>query len=103
MTDVIDFLERMGQDAQLRHGSQDELELALSNTELAPELQSAILAKDQAQLETLLGQVPQCSVFFTSKEDEEQDDESEETEESPSRSPDESHERIGSRAAGPAG
>lgn len=98
MTDVIDFLERMGQDAQLRHGSQDELELALSSTELAPELQSAILAKDQAQLETLLGQVPQCSVFFPSKEDEEQDDESEETEETPSRKPDENPERTGHQA-----
>ena len=103
MTDVIDFLERMGQDAQLRHGSQDELELALGNTELAPELQFAILAKDQAKLETLLGQGPQCNVFFPSKEDEEQDDESEETEETPSRKPDESPERTGSRTVMPAG
>ncbi len=103
MTDVIDFLERIGQDAQLRHGSQDELELALSSTDLAPDLQSAILAKDQARLGTLLEQVPQCNVFFPSKEDEEQDDESEETEESPSRRPDESPERIGSRATVPAG
>lgn len=92
MTDVLDFLERLGQDAQLRHGSQDDLELALSNTGLASELQSAILAKDPARLGTLLGQVPQCNVFFPSKEDEEQDDESEETEESPSRKPDESSE-----------
>jgi hypothetical protein len=89
MTDVVDFLERMGQDAQLRHASQDDLELALTSAEIVPELRGAILAKDQAQLEALLGRVPQCSVFFPSKEDEEQDDESEETEETPSRKPDE--------------
>lgn len=89
MTDVIDFLERVGQDAQLRHASLDEVELALTSAEVVPELRGAILAKDQAQLEALLGRSPQCSVFFPSKEDEEQEDESEESEETPSRKPDE--------------
>ena len=79
MSDVIDFLERMGQDAQLRHGSQSEVELALASAEVAPELQSAILAKDQARLETLLGQVPLCAVFFPGEEEEEEEDETEET------------------------
>jgi hypothetical protein len=64
MSDVIDFLESMGQDAQLRHGSQDEVKSALTTAEIAPELQSAILAKDQVRLETLLGQAPLCVVFF---------------------------------------
>ena len=86
MTDVIDFLERMGQDAQLRHASQDEVELALTNAEIAPELQTAILAKDQAHLETLLGQVPLCAMFMPGEEVEE---EGGEDEESPSKEPDE--------------
>lgn len=86
MSDVIDFLEKMGQDAQLRHGSQGEVELALASAEVAPELQSAILAKDQARLETLLGQAPLCAVFFPGEEEEEED----ETEETPSE-PGEEH------------
>jgi len=89
MSDVIDFLERMGQDAQLRHGSQEEVELALTSAEIAPELQAAILAKDQAQLEGLMGQTPICVAYFPGQEDEEQEDETEET---PSREPGESPE-----------
>ncbi len=82
MTNVIDFLERMGQDAQLRHASQDEVELALTSAEIAPELQAAILAKDQTYLQTLLGQDPLCGMLFPGKEDEQED---EDTEETPSR------------------
>ncbi|MFC5579929.1 hypothetical protein [Rhodanobacter terrae] len=99
MTDVIDFLEQMGQDAQLRHGSQDEVELALTSTEIAPELQAAILTKDQARLETLLGQIPLCVAFFPGEEEEEEEDETEET---PSREPGEAPEHIGRRAVIPA-
>jgi hypothetical protein len=92
MTDVIDFLERMGQDAQLRHASQDEVELALTSAEIAPELQVAILANNPARLETLLGQVSVCSALFPGKEDEDDGDESEET---PSRQPDDVPEHSG--------
>ncbi len=91
MTDVIDFLERMGQDAQWRHASQDEVELALTSAEIAPELQAAILARDQAHLETLLGQAPVCGCFFPGKEEEEEGDEDEEA---PSREPDEDTEHA---------
>lgn len=90
MTDVIEFLERMGQDAQLRQGSQDEVELALTSAEVAPELQAAILAKDQKKLEMLLGQLPHCAVFLPGKEEEEDDED--ESEETPSREPRESPE-----------
>jgi hypothetical protein len=101
MSDVIDFLEKMGQDAQLRHGSQSEVELALASAEIAPELQAAIVAKDQAQLEGLMGQSPLCVVYFPGNEDEEQDDEKEET---PSREPGESSEHPElHRAVVPAG
>jgi hypothetical protein len=93
MSDVIDFLEKMGQDAQLRHGSQSEVELALTSAEIAPELQAAILANDQAHLETLLGQAPLCVAYMPSEE--EQDDETEET---PSREPGEAPEHTGLRA-----
>lgn len=95
MTDVIDFLERMGQDAQLRHASQDEVERALTSAEMAPALQAAILARDLAQLESLLGQAPVCVCLFPGKEEEEEGDEDEET---PSREPDEDSRHSGLRA-----
>lgn len=72
MSDVIDFLERMGQDASLRHGSVDEMELALANAQLEPELQSAILADDLSQLHALLGRSPLYSMQVPAEEDEEE-------------------------------
>lgn len=80
MTDVIDFLERMGQDAQLRHGSQREVELALTSAEIASELHGAILARDPSRLELVVGRRNVCCAQFPGKEDEDED-----TEESPSR------------------
>ena len=81
MTDVIDFLERMGQDAQLRHGSQDYVELALASAEIAPELRVAILARDEQGLQALLGQDPFCCLINPAKPDEEQDEEQDEEKE----------------------
>jgi hypothetical protein len=79
MSNVINFLERMGQDAQLRHASRNEMELALAGTQIDPELQAAILAGNQLQLEALLERGPLYCLMFPVKEDEE------ESEESPSR------------------
>ncbi|WP_458071998.1 hypothetical protein [Rhodanobacter sp. BL-MT-08] len=88
---VIDFLERMGRDAQLRHASAAEMEVALNATEIEPELQAAILGRDQSQLEALLGQVPLCVALFPGQEDEEDGDEEEET---PSKEPNEAPELM---------
>ncbi|GAA0889111.1 hypothetical protein [Rhodanobacter soli] len=74
MFDVIDFLERMGQDAQLRHASQDEVGLALSSAEIDPELRVAILARDEQGLQALLGQDPFCCLINPAKPDEEQEE-----------------------------
>jgi hypothetical protein len=95
MSNVIDFLERIGRDAQLRHGSQDEVEMALANAEIAPELRAAIIAKNQVRLEALLGQGSICCAFFPVKEGEEEGDE---TEEAPSRESDAASEDTGVRA-----
>ncbi|OOG64730.1 hypothetical protein B0E46_04780 [Rhodanobacter sp. B04] len=83
MSNVIDFLEKMGQDAQLRHASAGEVELALAHAQLDPELQMAILAKDQQQLEAILGKEPMCCLLFPVKEGEE------DSEEAPSKDDDE--------------
>jgi len=80
MSNVIDLLERMGQDARLRHASQDEVELTLAGAQINPELRAAILAKDQRRIEALLGQGNLCCMLAPAKEDEDDD-----TEESPSR------------------
>jgi len=74
MTGVIDFLERMGQDAQLRHASQDEVGLALAGTEIDPELRVAILARDEQGLQALLGQDPFCCLISPAKPGEEQEE-----------------------------
>lgn len=55
MSNVISFLEKMGQDAQLRHATKNEMELALSHAKIDPELQTAIFNKDQVRLEAILG------------------------------------------------
>lgn len=89
MSDIIDFLERMGRDAQFRHASQDKVERALISAEIAPALQTAILAKDQAHLEKLLGTTPLCAPYMPGNGDQGEGDEDEET---PSREPDEVYE-----------
>ncbi|MEO8670841.1 MAG: hypothetical protein ABI411_05965 [Tahibacter sp.] len=55
MSNVVAFLEKMGQDARLRHASKGETELALLQGQIDPLVRAAILSKDQRQLEALLG------------------------------------------------
>jgi len=70
MSNVITFLERMGQDAQLRYASQNDVRLALAREQIDPELQAAILAKDQQRLETLLGSSNVCCMIEAEAGDE---------------------------------
>jgi hypothetical protein len=90
MSNVIDFLERMGKDSKLRHASSGDVELALAVAQIDPELQAAILAKDQSKLGVLLGQPTICCMQFPVKEDDDG-----ETEEGPSRD----EEDVSSRSA----
>ena len=60
MSDIIDFMERMGGDAQLSQASADELAEVLSASDLAPEMQSVVMEGNAAKLETLLGTKPMC-------------------------------------------
>ena len=76
MSNVIGFLEKMGQDATLRHATQNELELALTLAQIDPELQTAIMSKDQTRIETLLGASRNiCANLFPAKEDEDEGEE----------------------------
>lgn len=80
MLNVIDFLERMGQDADLRHASREMLEEALQNSGIEPALRAALLGEDRRGLEALLGtESTVCCIIW--KEDEEEEEEEEEEDE----------------------
>jgi hypothetical protein len=91
MSNVINFLEKMGRDAQLRHASRDDLQNALLAGSVSAELSVLLLAGNQSAIESLLGQMPLCCAMFPVKEDEE------ESEESPAKDDDEISSRISSR------
>jgi hypothetical protein len=78
MSNIIDFLERMGQDAQLRHAPQDEVEQALIRAQIEPAMRAAILGEDSRHLEALLGATANVCCGLVPL----QDDESESTDES---------------------
>jgi hypothetical protein len=80
MSSIIDFLERMGSEAQLRDASPEELELALGETEIEAPLRTAILNKDTFELQALLRQMPLFAVQLDPDEDEDEDEEEEEDE-----------------------
>lgn len=68
MSNVIDLLEMIGQDARLRHASPSDMEQVLLRAQIDPEVQAAILAKDQSRLETLLEGDNVCCMLFPSIE-----------------------------------
>ena len=58
MTDIIDFLERMGGDAGLRGATRADLAEALVEAQVDPLVRKAVLAGDRRTLEHLLGAQP---------------------------------------------
>ena len=69
MTDVIDFLERLGQDATLRR---EPLERALKGATLNSAVREALESHDQSALATLLGSRNVCCmVHVPMQEDQE--------------------------------
>lgn len=85
MTSVIEFLERMGADAQLRHATPEELVAALEEAHVNAEMGAAVIARSTAELYALLDLQP---MFHTQnnpgREDEEEEEEGEEEEDNPS-------------------
>ncbi len=55
MSDLVDFLERMGGDSQSRFATEPRLEEALTRAGIAPTIRSAVLDGDQLRLESLIG------------------------------------------------
>ncbi|MDB6105384.1 MAG: hypothetical protein JWO52_5383 [Gammaproteobacteria bacterium] len=76
MSNVIDFLEKWGQDSQLRHATSAELEQALLRAGIEPAARGAILGTDRRTLESLLGARSRivCAVMAPEEEEEEDED-----------------------------
>jgi hypothetical protein len=83
MSDLIDFLERMGGDSQSRFVTGPGLEEALTRAGIAPTVRSAVLAGDQRRLESLIGASHNvCNLInFPDEEEEKEGDEEKEDEE----------------------
>jgi hypothetical protein len=66
MTDIIDFLERMGRDAGLRGATKAQLAEVLVEAQVDPLMRKAVLAGDRRTLEHLLGAQPNvcCMVNY---------------------------------------
>ena len=76
MTNVIAFLETMGQDAELRHAGRSELYRELTDRQVDADAQWAILRGDSERLEALLGApMITCCGIQPGKEDEEEEEE----------------------------
>lgn len=82
MSNVIDFLERLGQDAGLRTATDEQIEEALRVAGIDPALSTAIVNCDQPSLEALLGADGNvCCMIYKEDEEEEEEKEGEEEEE----------------------
>ncbi|GGA44932.1 hypothetical protein [Dyella nitratireducens] len=76
MSNVIQFLEKVGNAAQWDDVTEGKLELALAEADIEGPFRSAILNKDVAQLQVLLQQKePVCFVIPGEEEEEEEGEE----------------------------
>jgi hypothetical protein len=80
VSNVIEFLEKFGRDAELQHLSVQELDEALTLAGIDPQLRAAITSKDQNALEALLGADTNVCCLINKPDDEEEEEEDEEDE-----------------------
>jgi hypothetical protein len=82
VSQVIEFLERLGQDARLRHASIDEVSQALAQAGIEGPARALILSGDRPALESLLDAKPNvfCGVLVPEEVEEEKEDEKEDDE-----------------------
>ena len=78
MADIIEFLERLGRDASLRHAPAAVLEQALRDAQIDSQLRAALMRGDKAEVEAMLGVNNVCCMIFAPSPDAEEK-ESEET------------------------
>jgi len=63
MSNIIDFLETIGQDANLRYASNGEMQHMLVNSQLDQDIKQAVLARDQQRLTALVGAQNVCCLL----------------------------------------
>jgi hypothetical protein len=86
MSSVIEFLERMGKEAELRFASPEEIAQAVADAQIESALGAAIIAKSTSELYALLHQGPMFHVQQNpGKEEEEEDEDDENEDEEPSQ------------------
>lgn len=80
MSSVIEFLERLGADAHLRHASQEDVAQALAESQVDSAIGAAIIARSTSDLYALLDQQqPMFHVLENpGREEEEEEEEGEE-------------------------
>lgn len=81
MTDAIEFLEQLGQNARLHRAPTAELEQALADAGIDPEFRRALLNDDALRLGELLGAQPNVCCLIVKPDPEQPDEEEEEDEE----------------------
>lgn len=73
MSNIIEFIERLGRDATLRNATAAEIEEALSHAGVEPALRPVIFADDPSLLESLLGaRTGLCCMIAPAREEEEE-------------------------------
>lgn len=104
MSNVIDFLEKMGQDAKLRYAVGEEFETALAAADLDPAVRAALVNEDPSRLEALLGASANvCSMVHQPEEpdegEEEDDDDDADLDDDDDDAADPKSQRSGTRRA----
>lgn len=81
MSNVVDFLQRAGEDSQLRYAGSGGLEQALAQANIAAPLREALLKGDSARLAALLGsRMDMCGVIYAPQDEPDEQDSDEEKE-----------------------
>lgn len=73
MSNIVDFLENVGQNASLRYASAGDMQRMLAGIEVDPEVRDAVLAKDQARLSALAGAKNVCCMLVPAMVQSDQD------------------------------
>jgi hypothetical protein len=82
VSNVVDFLQRAGEDSQLRYASCGGLEQALAETNIEPALREALLKGDATRLATLLGwRLDMCGYVFAPQDEDEPEPEEQDSDE----------------------
>jgi hypothetical protein len=76
VSNLIDFLQRLGQGTELHHAPRTELALALAGAGIDPALRAALLGTGQRKLGILPGaQTNVCAITAPNKKEEDEEDE----------------------------